>query len=126
MRKRGRNTHIHGIGGNGSEAQRLTAPITTQERNEIMRALGSVVYAVRLPDNVIKIGCTTNLPARLSALGAEELLAFKPGSYDAEELIHESLVSHRHHGYEYYHPVPEVYAVVNEMRTALGMDPIAA
>lgn len=124
MRKRGRNQHIHGIAGNGSQTQRLTAVATIEDRNQILRALGSVVYAVRVPGQVIKIGCTSDLATRAQALGAEEILAFKPGEYADEQLIHSGLVAHRHHGREYYHPTPEVLAVVNEMRDDLGLDPV--
>jgi hypothetical protein len=123
VHKRHRSRHVHGVVTNSSDTQRLTAVATVEDRNQILRALGSVVYAVRVPGRVIKIGCTADLATRAQALGAEEILAFKPGEYADEQLIHSGLVAHRHHGREYYHPTPEVMAVVNQMREDLGLDP---
>lgn len=123
MHKRHRNRHVHGVVTNSSETQRLTAEVSTEDRAQILNALGSVVYAVRLPGRIVKIGCSANLAARIQALGAVEILAFKPGEYADEQAIHATLVAHRHHGREYYHPSPEVMAVVNQMREDLGLDP---
>jgi hypothetical protein len=96
-----------------------------------MDAMGSVVYAARLADGVIKIGCTENFGDRLRYLKAYdgqavELIGFKFGSREDEREIHDSLREHLHHGREYYHATPAVMAVVNEMREQLGMQPIAA
>lgn len=124
MKKRSHNRHIHGVAVGGMEEQRLTAEVTTQERNSVLRALGSVIYAVRLPDNVVKIGHTGNLASRSQRLGTNELLAFRPGTYADEQQIHRGLTDHRHHGREYYHPTPEVLALVNGMRDELGLDAI--
>jgi hypothetical protein len=126
MRKRSHHHHSHAVLANGTDASRVTASVTTRERNEALRALGSVVYAARLPDDIIKIGYTTDLATRLLALGADDILAFKPGSYADEQQLHRALVEHRHHGREHYHPTPEVLAVINDMRDLLGLDPIAA
>lgn len=95
------------------------------ERNAAMRAFGSVVYACRLPDGVIKIGHTGDLATRTRAIGGE-LLAFVPGTFDDEHAIHARLADHVHHGREWYFPTPGVLAVVNEMRARLGMEPVAA
>jgi len=95
-------------------------------RAAALRAFGPVVYAVRLPDGIVKIGHTTNLARRLNRLQAEEVLAFKPGTYEDEQAIHDRLVEHVAHGREYYRPVPAVIAVVNELRAHFGMEPIAA
>ncbi len=96
-----------------------------------MRMLGDVVYAARLADGTIKIGWTQHFEDRLRYLSAHtdqdvELLAFQLGSRDDEQAIHHSLTDHLHHGREYYHPTSEVLDVVNEMRQALHMPPIAA
>ena len=93
--------------------------------NEAMSALGEVVYAVRVGD-LIKIGHSANMAQRLLALGATEVLAFKLGNYADEQAIHRRLVDHVARGKEWYYPTPGVLDVVNEMRTALGMDSIAA
>jgi hypothetical protein len=99
-------------------------------RPAALRSLGKVIYAVELSDGTIKIGCTTNLLNRLywysQFEGEVELVAFKPGGFDEELDIHERLKGHRAKRREYYHPNAEVIAVVNEMRTALGMNALAA
>lgn len=104
-------------------------------RRKIMDALGPVVYAVRLTDGTVKIGHTRRFGDRLRALkhysGQDvELLAFRPGTYNDEQAIHEALAPHRveltERAREWYHPTPEVMAVVNEMRGELNMPPIAA
>jgi hypothetical protein len=85
----------------------------------------SVVYAMRLSDNLIKIGCTTNVSHRRKQLRGE-VLAFMLGGPIEERAIHARLVDHRHHGREWYYPTPGVLAVINEMRDTLGLEPIAA
>lgn len=87
--------------------------------------LGAVVYAMRVTDGVIKIGHTSRPGKRRNEI-AGEILAFRFGSRVDEQLIHASLKAHRHHGYEWYYPTPEVMAVVNDMRADLGMEPLAA
>lgn len=94
-------------------------------RGAALRALGAVVYAVRVGD-VIKIGHTTDLANRVSGLHADEVLAFAPGTYDDEQELHARLTEHLHHGREWYYPTPAVLAVVNEMRERLGLEPVAA
>jgi hypothetical protein len=125
VHKRHRSRHIHTVVTNSSDSQRLTAQVSNEDRGQILNALGSVVYAVRLPGPVIKIGCSSHLGQRMLALGAIEILAFKPGEYADEQAIHSTLVAHRHHGREYYHPTPEVMDVVNEMREDLGLAPVS-
>lgn len=100
-------------------------------RMEIMDAMGSVVYAARLADGTIKIGRTEHFGDRLRHLKAYtkqevELLAFRFGGRNEEQAIHATLAAHIHHGREYYHPTPEVLAVVNSMREALSMPHVAA
>jgi len=100
-----------------------------------MTALGGVVYAAQLEDGTIKIGYTERFGDRLRYLkrytGQDvKLLAFRPGAYEDEQAIHASLVPHRvpftEFAREYYAPAPEVMAVVNEIRSSVGMPPIAA
>lgn len=104
-------------------------------RRAVMDTLGSVVYAAQLADGTIKIGCTEHFGERLrwlkSYTGQDvELLAFRFGTYEDEQAIHATLVAHRvditEYAREYYQPAPEVLAVVNDMRTAMNMPPIAA
>ena len=107
------------------------------QRATALRLLGPVVYAARLADGTIKIGWTERFDLRLHWLKHHaqqdvELLAFRSGTYDDEQEIHRSLaafraqVDHVEHPREYYHPVDEVLAVVNDMRADLNMPPIAA
>lgn len=96
-----------------------------------MNSLGSVVYAARLDDGVIKIGWTERFGSRLRWLKSYngqgiELIAFRQGTRDDEQAIHAELAEHIHHGREYYSATPEVLAVVNEMREALTLPPLAA
>ena len=91
--------------------------------------LGSVVYAVRTKDNLIKIGCTTNLAERCRkvGLGAKSILAWRAGTLDDEARIHASLAGLAVRGREWYPWDDRVIAVVNEMRRELGIvDDIAA
>lgn len=59
-------------------------------RAQALRALGEVVYAVRVGD-VIKIGHTTDLAKRVNQLHATEILAFMPGTLADEQAIHARL-----------------------------------
>lgn len=86
----------------------------------------SVLYAIRLGDGTIKIGCSAHIRQRRNWIQGTEILAITHGDLDDEAAIHESLVQHVSHGLEWYHPTPEVIATVNEMRAQLNLDPIAA
>lgn len=90
----------------------------------------SVLYAIRLSDGLIKIGWTSNLLSRWRWLktrqGAHEFLAFTFGTREDEGRVHRCLADHVARGREYYHPTPEVLAVVNGWRTAIGREPLAA
>lgn len=104
-------------------------PMTDRQRDrdraEAVRALTGgqlTLYACRLADDTIKIGCTRELDKRRKKFGpGTEILGFMPGDYDDEQAIHASLVAHRAHGHEYYHPTPQVLDVVNEMRDHFGL-----
>lgn len=96
------------------------------ETNEVVRAFQNgelMIYAMRVPVDVIKIGCTSNLVRRRQWLKGD-LLGFKFGDYAEERDIHHLLMDHRHHGREYYHPTPAVLAVVNEMREPFQLEPL--
>lgn len=95
-------------------------------RAAALRAVGEVVYAARVGD-VVKIGHTVDLATRLRGLGVDAVvLAFAPGSYADEQALHRRLADHLHHGREWYYPTPGVLRVVNELRAALGLEPVAA
>ena len=95
-----------------------------------LAALGTVLYAVAVGDDTIKIGYTTDVVRRLDHLRSEtsqpcRLLAIRFGTMDDEREVHQSLKDHRSHGREYYHPHPEVLALVDQWRQAMGQAPLA-
>lgn len=99
-----------------------------RDRNAALRALQgceSVVYAMRVDGGIIKIGWTTQLVTRRENL-VGQILGFRPGDYDDEQAIHASLIEHRARGREFYHPTPEVMAVVNDIRGHFNLPAIAA
>lgn len=100
------------------------------EQTEAIRALlgdtESVLYAVELPDRIIKIGCSTNFAARRTAYRDAVILAFRPGDRMDERDIHMQLAPYRARGIEYYYPHAPVLAVVNEMREYFNLPPVEA
>ena len=84
-----------------------------------------MLYAMRTPDGLIKIGITSDISHRRGQLSGE-ILGFTFGEQADELAIHHSLAAHVHHGREWYNPTPEVLAVVNEMRAGFDLDPLAA
>jgi hypothetical protein len=123
MRKHDRNSHAHAVNGDRHRDEMSGRPTLT--RAAAMRAVGDVVYAVRVGD-LVKIGHTGDLAARFNRLGAVEVLAIAPGSVEDEQQLHHRLADHLHHGREWYYPTPGVLAVVNEMRERLGQAPLVA
>lgn len=95
---------------------------------EAVQAGQSLVYAVRFPDGIIKIGCSGNLAKRMDAYRSKggELVGFMPGDYALEQEIHGTLRDHLARGREWYHSVPAVIAIVNEMRDGFKMPHLAA
>lgn len=106
-------------------------PITTTPRSrgidraDALRALigdQAVVYAIRLDDGVIKIGCTRNLTKRRGHFPGGEILGFTFGDEADELQIHHQLHGHVARGREYYHPTAAVLSLVNDrMRRPLGL-----
>jgi hypothetical protein len=88
--------------------------------------IGEVMYAAQMPDGLIKIGHTTNLQQRLrhQNLHGSTLLAIKRGTYDDEQVLHDSLATHAHHAREWYWPADPVLDLINDWRQALGMAPL--
>ena len=89
-----------------------------------------MLYAVAVGDDTIKIGYTADVVRRLDHLRSEtreecRLLAIRFGSMDDEREVHQSLAAFRSHGREYYHPHPEVLALVDQWRQAMGQAPLA-
>jgi hypothetical protein len=101
-----------------------------RDRAQALRALTlgeSVVYAIRVGDGTIKIGCSASLARRRRCVSSSaEILGFVPGGLDEEQAVHASLAAHRARGREYYHPHPAVLAVVNEMRDRFNLPHLAS
>lgn len=96
-------------------------------REAIMAIQGGrpMIYAARVEDGLIKVGCSTDIYRRMAQLHGD-LLGFRFGDMDEEREIHASLAAHVHHGREWYYPTLEVIAFVNELRQSFGLEPIAA
>lgn len=118
----------------GAVRQLSNGPGPTREQartlrvREAMRALTGVelVYAVRCPDGLIKIGHTRNLLVRRAHINSalDAILAVEPGSYEDEQRLHDSLRASVARGREYYHPTADVLMYVNGIRIKLGVEPI--
>lgn len=119
MPQRTRETRrpVHAVTGFGHTDQLIS-------RTHALRAIGDVVYAVRV-NGLVKIGHTADLAQRITQLHANEILAFTPGTLADEQAIHRSLAAHLAHGREWYFPTPGVMTVVNDMRERLGLEPVA-
>jgi hypothetical protein len=90
-------------------------------RSAALKAVGEVVYANLMADGTVKIGWTRDLYHRLRCFPpGSRLLAFRVGDHQDELDIHHGLKAHVARGREYYHPLPEVVALINEWRKALG------
>lgn len=104
-------------------------PMSPRQAMTAITELGRVVYAMSIDDCMVKIGYTGNLYTRWLKLGGvasgAKVLGFTYGSWDLEQEVHASLIPYRALRHEYYHPVPEVLAVVNKWRASLGRrDPL--
>jgi hypothetical protein len=114
-------------------AERNATTAEDDRRNLIHEALRDlagieVIYAIRCPDGLIKIGWTADINLRRKPYGADPtiILAVRPGSYDEEQDLHRRLRESCARGREYYHPTDEVLGFVNEIRVSCGVDPIEA
>lgn len=103
-------------------------PRRTPSISALCRELPPVVYFLRTDDDLIKIGHTTNLARRKGAFGPgwERVLAVVPGSRDDEAALHARFAEHLARGREYFRPAPDLLAHINELRFALGVQPLAA
>lgn len=110
------------------------APLTTDLQhesvphisNELLRAIGPVVYAVQTKDGLIKIGWTTDLGHRCNQIGygQRSIIGFIRGDRADELAIHSRLEGLAVRGREWYPWHPQVVDVVNEMRVQWGIVPI--
>lgn len=112
-----------------------SAPVSATPEQRISLAwneIREVIYGVRSLDHLIKIGCCTNFTSRMASYAinqrnaADRILFLMPGTFEDEQVIHETLRPYLARGREHYHPVPEVIEYVNMMRADFGIPPIAA
>ena len=101
----------------------IAGPSREPALGPLLSALGPVVYAIRTRDGLVKIGWTANLGQRYSSLGhVSDILGWQSGTFEDEQEIHHSLVGLAVRGVEYYSPTePRVLAIVNTMRSSLGI-----
>lgn len=77
----------------------------------------SVVYYIRFGDR-IKIGTTTNLQRRLTALPHDEVLFTEPGSYELEQQRHRQFNRHLIAGREWFEAHPDLLNFITESKAA--------
>lgn len=97
-----------------AEARRQETLIRQQEAE----ARECWVYYVRC-GRLIKIGVTTNLANRFSAIRPNEVIAIEPGGLEREAAMHERFTDLRAGG-EYFHPGAVLQKHVTELRNELG------
>jgi hypothetical protein len=106
---------------------RFSGPERT--RNTAIRMLqgdGLLLYALRLPNGNIKIGCSSDVAERIRHIRHTEILALHRAERSDELAIHHLLRPDVVKGREIYAPTPAVLAVVNGMRAVMGAEPLAA
>lgn len=93
---------------------------------EAMRDLDEVIYAILMPDGLIKIGHTADLRKRRGGLTTEmtAILAVIPGTHEEEQTLHKRFRSFAVRGREYYWQAPEIVAFINEIRVKAGVPAI--
>lgn len=93
----------------------------------LARQLPPVVYFLRTPDGLVKIGHTAgNLGQRRQTFRAqwEDVLALLPGSRADEAAMHRRFRRHLARGREFFQPAPEVIDYINELRAGMGLSPV--
>lgn len=78
----------------------------------------SVVYYVRIRD-LIKIGTTTNMQARMGRLLADEVLATEPGGEELEKMRHQQFKHLKVRG-ERFTPAPDLLSHIAMIRDHFG------
>jgi hypothetical protein len=89
-------------------------------RTQALASLPPVVYFMRMPDGIIKIGHSGDMAHRMSVLGGE-LLAFTPGDRTDERAHHKRFAHCLDHGREWFRPEPDLITYVNDLRAGLGL-----
>jgi hypothetical protein len=81
-------------------------------------AAQSVVYYVRVGE-LIKIGTTVNMKARMVGVMPDEILATEPGEYGLEKMRHQQFAALRVRG-ERFRPAPELLSHIEMIREHYG------
>lgn len=89
-------------------------------RAQALRSLPPVVYFMRMPDGIIKIGHSSSLNYRVHALRGR-LLGFVPGTREDETRHHQRVRHLLHHGREWFSPGPDLCEYINQVRAELGL-----
>lgn len=129
---KGRHTHARHFGGTTRELSKRLGRTADEDRQRLiaegLRDLKGieVIYAIRCPDGLVKIGHTADLLARRRHFDTDPtaILAVKQGTYDEEQAVHATLRASCARGREYYHPTAEVLGFINAIRHDCGLDPI--
>lgn len=105
--------YMHGALRNADEEDR--------QRRDLLMAQ-SVVYYIDMPGDVVKIGTTTNLKARLTSLrvDADKVLATEPGDARLEKRRHTQFKAHRVGKREDFRPSPTLMAWIDKVRRDHG------
>lgn len=75
---------------------------------------GSVVYIADISDETFKVGYTTRIRERMTAIHARRVLAVVAGGKTMESSLHEEIAEHRAHG-EYFYKNDATLAWVNKI-----------
>lgn len=106
--------------------------IRQQRRADRLAALSDLdrsIYAIRTPDDLIKIGFSQSLGRRLRSYGInldniEDLLMVMPGTLQEENALHKRFRPHLIRGREYYRPARPIIEFVNGVRVKAGIPPL--
>lgn len=100
--------------------QRQIADLTPQRRHPYVengRPKVGLIYFIRVQQR-IKIGYTTDLPTRMSALVPDEILHTEPGTMQDEQVMHKKFAHLRAKAREYYHPEPELLDFIAALKAS--------
>ena len=98
-----------------------------QQDVKLNRGEFNVVYYVRMPGDLIKIGTTSQMAARLRnlTLNVSDLLACEPGSYDLERQRHKQFMQYQWRNSERFRAAPELLDHVASIRGKHGKPVLA-
>lgn len=89
-------------------------------RNLAMRSMPECVYYANV-GGLIKIGHTGRLHGRMNQLGGDLLALIPHATLDDEAREHAMHTDYLARGREWFHPAPQLYVRINELRAELGL-----